>query len=89
VLVTDVVMPGMHGPELAYRLRHERPDIGLLYISGYAEDAIAGGGEFATPGSFLPKPFSSDALIRAIGRAAAQPNPADDPASRPQTGPTN
>jgi PAS domain S-box-containing protein len=89
VLVTDVVMPGMHGPELAYRLRHERPDIGLLYISGYAEDAIAGGGEFATPGSFLPKPFSSDALIRAIGRAAAQPNPADDPASRPQTGPTD
>ena len=70
VLVTDVVMPGMHGPELAYRLRQERPDIGLLYISGYAEDAVAGGGEFATPGAFLPKPFTTDALARAVRRAA-------------------
>lgn len=69
VLVTDVVMPGMHGPELAYRLRQERPDIGVLYISGYAEDAVEAGGEFSTPGGFLPKPFSSDALTRAIRRA--------------------
>jgi PAS domain S-box-containing protein len=68
VLVTDVVMPGMHGPELAYRIRRERPEIGILYISGYAEDAVATGGEFATPGAFLPKPFSSEALIRAIQR---------------------
>jgi PAS domain S-box-containing protein len=71
VLVTDIVMPGMHGPELAFRLRLERPDIGLLYVSGYAEDAVAGGGEFATPGAFLPKPFTSDALARAVRRAAA------------------
>jgi CheY-like chemotaxis protein len=78
VLVTDVVMPGMHGPELAYRLRQERPDIGLLYISGYAEDAVAGGGEFATPGAFLSKPFASDALVRAIGRAAVPASPADE-----------
>jgi two-component system, cell cycle sensor histidine kinase and response regulator CckA len=70
VLVTDVVMPGMHGPELAYRLRERRPDIGVLYISGYAEDAVATGGEFATPGGFLAKPFSSDALVRAIRRAS-------------------
>ena len=77
VLVTDVVMPGMHGPELAYRLRLERPEIGLLYVSGYAEDAVAGGGEFATPGGFLPKPFTSDALARAVRRAAAaDPEPA-------------
>ena len=72
VLVTDVVMPGMHGPELAYRMRLERPGIGILYISGYAEDAVAGGGEFATPGGFLPKPFSSDALARAVRRAASK-----------------
>ncbi len=70
VLVTDVVMPGMHGPELAYRLRQERPEIALLYISGYAEDAVAGGGEFTTPGGFLPKPFTSDALIRSVRRAS-------------------
>ena len=70
VLVTDVVMPGMHGPELAFRIRQQRPDIGILYISGYAEDAVATGGEFATPGGFLPKPFTSDALVRAIRRAS-------------------
>lgn len=72
VLVTDVVMPGMHGPELAYRMHLERPGIGILYISGYAEDAVAGGGEFATPGGFLPKPFTSDALARAVRRAASR-----------------
>jgi len=72
VLVTDVVMPGMHGPELADRMRLERPGIGVLYISGYAEDAITGGGEFATPGVFLSKPFTSDALGRAVRRAAAK-----------------
>jgi two-component system cell cycle sensor histidine kinase/response regulator CckA len=70
VLVTDVVMPGMHGPELAYRIRQQRPGIGVLYISGYAEDTVASGGEFATPGGFLPKPFTSDALTRAVRRAA-------------------
>ena len=70
VLLTDVVMPGMHGPELAHRIRRERPGIGVLYTSGYAEDAVAGGGEFATPGAFLPKPFTADALTRAVGRAA-------------------
>jgi two-component system, cell cycle sensor histidine kinase and response regulator CckA len=72
VLVTDVVMPGMHGPELAHRLRVDRPGMGILYISGYAEDAITGGGGFATPGVFLSKPFTSDALARAVRRAAAK-----------------
>ncbi len=81
VLVTDVVMPGMHGPELAYRIRQERPEIGVLYISGYAEDAVAGGGEFTTPGGFLPKPFTSDALIRAVRRAVASTQ--DDAESPP------
>jgi two-component system, cell cycle sensor histidine kinase and response regulator CckA len=72
VLVTDVVMPGMHGPELAYRIRQTRPDVGILYMSGYAEDAVNTGGEFATPGGFLPKPFTSDGLIRAIRRAGSE-----------------
>jgi CheY-like chemotaxis protein len=71
VLVTDVVMPGMHGPELAHRLGQERPGMGVLYISGYAEDAVAGGGEFATPGGFLAKPFTADGLTRAVRRAVA------------------
>ena len=71
VLVTDVVMPGMHGPELAHLLGRERPVMGVLYISGYAEDAVAGGGEFATQGGFLAKPFTADGLTRAVRRAVA------------------
>jgi two-component system cell cycle sensor histidine kinase/response regulator CckA len=85
VLLTDVVMPGMHGPELAYRVRDERPGIGILFTSGYAEDAVARGGEFETPGAFLPKPFTADALIRAVGRAAAAAHAAPDSEVRPPT----
>ena len=70
VLVTDVVMPGMHGPALAHRLGQQRPGMGVLYISGYAEDAVAGGGGFATPGGFLAKPFTADGLTRAVRGAA-------------------
>ena len=79
VLLTDVVMPGMHGPELAYRIRQERPTIGILYISGYAEDAVATGGEFSTPGGFLSKPFTTDALIRALRRAGGGPGESVEP----------
>jgi two-component system, cell cycle sensor histidine kinase and response regulator CckA len=71
VLLTDVVMPGMHGPELAFLMREQRPSIGIVYTSGYAEDAVARGGEFATPGAFLPKPFTADTLTRAVARASA------------------
>ena len=79
VLLTDVVMPGMHGPELAYRIRQERPTIGILYISGYAEDAVATGGEFSTPGGFLSKPFTTDALVRALRRAGGVPGSSVEP----------
>ncbi len=71
VLVTDLIMPGLHGPELASRIRAQRPGIGVVFVSGFAEDAIGRGDELAAAGVFLPKPFTVDGLCRAVDRAAA------------------
>ena len=71
VLVTDIVMPGVHGPELATRIREQRPRIGLVFMSGYAQDALGHGSELSASGEFLPKPFTIDSLSRAVARAAA------------------
>jgi two-component system, cell cycle sensor histidine kinase and response regulator CckA len=70
VLVTDLVMPGIHGPELAEKIRAQRPGIGVVFTSGYAEDAVGRGSELAGAGEFLPKPFTVQALSRVVDRAA-------------------
>jgi CheY-like chemotaxis protein len=70
VLVTDLVMPGVGGPDLAAQIRKTRPTIGVVFMSGYSEDAVDRGGEIGELGEFLPKPFSVTALSRAVGRAA-------------------
>jgi signal transduction histidine kinase/CheY-like chemotaxis protein len=70
VLLTDLAMPGVHGPELAARIRARRPAIGVVFMSGYAGDTPGGDGEPGVSGEFLPKPFSVEALSRAVGRAA-------------------
>lgn len=62
LLVTDVVMPGMGGPELAGSFLAERPDARVLYISGYTEDEVARQGLAAAGLAFLPKPFTPSEL---------------------------
>ncbi len=76
VLVTDVVMPGIHGTELAARIVASRPDIGVVFVSGYDEDAVGRGTERTAVGDFLPKPFTVDALRRAVDRAGDKARPA-------------
>lgn len=63
LLITDVVMPGMTGPELARRLRARRPALRVLCMSGYpeSEDRRVGGEKGWT--AWLEKPFSPDALL--------------------------
>jgi two-component system cell cycle sensor histidine kinase/response regulator CckA len=65
VLVTDVVMPGITGPELAARLTKSRPEMQVLLISGYRHDTIEHQG-LAPELNLLPKPFPASELLRRI-----------------------
>ena len=62
LLATDVVMPKMGGRELADRLRRERADLKVLYLSGYDKDALAGQGVREADIAFLAKPFTPSGL---------------------------
>ncbi|HEX3129364.1 MAG TPA: ATP-binding protein [Thermoanaerobaculia bacterium] len=66
LLVSDVVMPGMSGSQLAARLDQERPGTHVLFISGYSEDAIAQHGVLHAGRSFLQKPFPPGVLLRTV-----------------------
>jgi two-component system cell cycle sensor histidine kinase/response regulator CckA len=65
LLLTDIVMPEMHGPVLAERLVAQRPDLGVVFVSGY-NDTILGTGSGGGRRAFLPKPFTASALIAAV-----------------------
>jgi len=67
--ITDVVMPGMSGLEFAGRLKTVRPAIRLLYMSGYAEDAIVHRGVLQPGIAFLAKPFEPDELAAKVREA--------------------
>jgi PAS domain S-box-containing protein len=77
LLVTDVVMPGMDGRELADRLRANRPGLKVLLVSGYAYDTALEHGALEGVLNFLQKPFTPDGLARrvrdALDRPAASP----------------
>jgi PAS domain S-box-containing protein len=66
LVVTDVVMPDTTGPELAERLATRRPEIRILFLSGYTDDAIVRHGLLAPGMSFLQKPFTPQALARRV-----------------------
>ena len=73
LLVTDVVMPETSGVDLATRLRQRKPDLPILYVSGYAGDVLRHNGVEREKVRFLPKPFSSMELIRAVREALDEP----------------
>lgn len=63
LLLTDVVLPGMMGPELARTLAGLYPDIRILYISGYTPDENVAAGDYPPGARFLAKPFTLGALL--------------------------
>jgi two-component system, cell cycle sensor histidine kinase and response regulator CckA len=69
LLLTDVVMPGTSGWKLAADLRERRPDIKVLYMSGYADGAQFDNGDRDASASFLEKPISPDSLARKVREA--------------------
>jgi len=71
LLVTDVVLPRMSGVELAEKLRQGRPELRVLFISGYTGSHLAAEGVLPEGVQFLPKPFSPADLVRRAGEALA------------------
>ena len=71
LVVSDVVMPEMDGPTLARELRTRNPDLKIIFVSGYAEDAFQKNlpehGQYA----FLPKPFTLKQLVAAVKETLA------------------
>jgi CheY-like chemotaxis protein len=69
LLLTDVVMPGLSGPELALELSAQRPEMKVLFMSGYSGTAITRHGMLREGLVFLQKPFSPGSVTRAVHAA--------------------
>jgi len=66
LLLTDVVMPQMSGPEVAEKLQSIRPDTKVLYMSGYPDHPVFEQGRVSKDTSFLPKPFTPNVLAKKV-----------------------
>jgi CheY-like chemotaxis protein len=85
LLLTDVVMPGMAGRELAQHLSVIKPDLRTLFISGYMDDVGIMAGQEEGTSSFLQKPFTPEVLARAVRNLLDASTPADKTGASPPT----
>ena len=73
-MVSDVVMPGMSGPELAARIAEDRPEMRVVFMSGYADDDLLMEGLERHAINFVSKPFTRSELLQAVRRALDTPS---------------
>jgi PAS domain S-box-containing protein len=73
VLLSDVIMPGMSGTQLAAELRRSRPDLPVLFMSGYTSGPNPGGQELPADAPLLHKPFQADHLLTAVYQLLDRP----------------
>jgi CheY-like chemotaxis protein len=66
LIVSDVIMPSMGGREMAARLASSRPEIKILFMSGYTDNAISHHGVLSPRTAFLEKPFMTQTLARKV-----------------------
>ena len=75
LLLTDLVMPGGSGKDVAEALRRVQPSLRVLYVSGYTQDTIVHQGVLDSGIAFLPKPFTPSGLLVKIGEVLDGPAP--------------
>ncbi len=80
LVLTDLVMPGMHGGELYRRLSAIQPHLKGLFMSAYADPAVASCRPKEDGLAFIQKPFSLDALARKVREVLGPVTPAREPA---------
>jgi DNA-binding NtrC family response regulator len=66
LVITDVVLPRLNGPELATRLREARPGLKVLFTSGYSGDMVAAEMDLPAGATFLQKPFTVAGMLRVV-----------------------
>ncbi len=72
LIVTDLVLPGMNGCAMTARIRQRHPEVRVLYMSGYADEAVVRSGVLEPGTRFLQKPFNGDTLARSVRDALGQ-----------------
>lgn len=75
LLLTDVVMPGMDGYDLAQKLAHMQPSIRVIFMSGYTENRLLRRGICNLHTAYLQKPFTLQALVDKVRQVLAGPEP--------------
>ena len=69
LLLTDVIMPGMNGPELVRQVKALRPELATLFMTGYAESEILRLATMGTPHKHIKKPFTVKGLLAGVADA--------------------
>jgi two-component system cell cycle sensor histidine kinase/response regulator CckA len=75
LLLSDVIMPHMKGPEMAKKLESIHPEMHVLFMSGYTGSAISQNGILEEGANLLQKPFRPNSLLKRIRQALKEPSP--------------